>query len=90
MSDLPIHFYFQDLWEHKYRVYYHNIFDHFLIHLFQLLLCSPTPCMSEKAMEAIKKIGDWFVLDNGNYIMIYESTKSQHVFPKLFPNKLVL
>jgi hypothetical protein len=36
-SDLLIHLYCQDLWEHKYRVHYQKICNHFLISLFQLL-----------------------------------------------------
>jgi DNA segregation ATPase FtsK/SpoIIIE-like protein len=89
-SDLPIHVYCQDLWEHKYRVHYQKICDHFLISLFQLLFCARAPCMSEKAMEAISEIDDWFVLENETYIRIYGSTKPPHVLPKFVPDKLVL
>ena len=41
-------------------------------------------------MEAIQKIGDWYVIVGGAYISIFGSTKSPRLLPNFFPDKFVI
>jgi hypothetical protein len=70
-TDPTIHIYCKVLWEHKYRQEYHKICEHFLAPLYEFIFCMPTPCMIDKALVVIRRIGDWYLMDHGTYIKIY-------------------
>jgi hypothetical protein len=46
--------------------------------------------MTEKAMQLISTIGDWYVTENGTYIRVFGATKAPHLLPKLIPDKLAI
>jgi hypothetical protein len=58
LIDLSIHIYYKVLWEHKYKLEYHNICDHFVVPLYEFIFCVTTPCMMDKALAIIINIGD--------------------------------
>jgi hypothetical protein len=74
-SDEPIHVYCKVLWEHKYITKYQNICEHFLAPLYEFIFCKTTPCMTDKAIAVIKRIGDWYLMEHGTYIRVYGATK---------------
>jgi hypothetical protein len=86
----PMHIYCKVLWDHKYRTRYHRIFDYFLAPLYEINFDSPTPCMTNKALEIVRKIGYWYLMDNVTYIRVYESTKDPYILPRFINDKLVL
>lgn len=88
--DPPIQAYCQDLWEQKYCIHYHKICEKILIPLYQLLFHALVPCMSEKTMAVVGRIGGWYVMENGMYIRIYSGTKAPHLLPRFILDKLVL
>jgi hypothetical protein len=47
-SDESIHIYCKVLWEHKYKMEYQKICEHFLAPLYEFIFCTPTPCMTDK------------------------------------------
>jgi hypothetical protein len=46
--------------------------------------------MIDKELEIIWKIGDWYLMEHGTYIRIYDATKSPHLLLIFVPDKLVL
>lgn len=74
-SSSPFHVYYLDLWETRYKYEFMRICNNFLIPLQAILTCEPTPCMSQDAMNAISKMGDWYVSSSSVYICIYGSMK---------------
>ena len=58
--------------------------------LYELTFYTKTPCMTNKAIAVIKRIGDWYLMDHGTYIKVYGATKSPHLLPQFVPDKLVL
>ena len=90
ISSLPMHVYCLDLWETRYTYDYEWFCNRFLVPLWLILTCKPTPCMSQGAMNAISKISDWYVFSLGAYIYIYVSTKESHQLPHYALDKLVL
>jgi hypothetical protein len=89
-TDPPIHIYCKVLWEHKYMTEYHRICDYFLAPLYKFIFDSPTPCMTDKALAIVHKIGDWYLMEHGTYIRVYGATKSPHLLPRFVPDILVL
>jgi hypothetical protein len=47
-------------------------------------------CMTEKTMQEIGEVGEWYLIDKGTYIGIFRTTKSPHMFPKFISNKMAL
>jgi len=66
-----IHIYYQVLWDHKYKIEYQNIFDHFLAPLYEFIFCTPTPYMNDKSIVVIKRIENWYLMEYGTYIRVY-------------------
>ena len=54
----PIHVYFLELWDTKYKYKLKNIYDNFVSPLLLVLSFKPTPCMLDCAREVILEIGD--------------------------------
>jgi len=44
----------------------------------------------DKALEIIINIGDFYLMEHGNFIKIYGDTKSPHLLPRFFHEKFVL
>jgi hypothetical protein len=88
--DPTIHIYYKVLWEHKYHVEYWIICEHFLASLYEFIFCTTLPCMTDKAIEVIKRFGDWYLMEHGTYIRIYGVMKPPHLSPWFVPDKIVL
>lgn len=58
--------------------------------MYTFIFCKPAQCMTEKAMQLISTIGDWYVTENGTYIRVFGATKAPHLLPKLIPDKLAI
>jgi hypothetical protein len=88
--DVVIHIYCKVLWEHKYQTNYQRIYEHFLAPLYEFIFCTSPPCMTDKAIIVIRRIGDWYLMEHGTYIRIYSAMKPPNLLPRLVPDKLVL
>jgi hypothetical protein len=83
-TDTTIHIYCKVLWEHKYRTKYQKIYEHFLAPLYEFIFCTPTPCMTDKEIVVIKRIGDWYLMEHNTYIRVYGAMKSPIFFLGLY------
>jgi len=43
--------------------------------MYTFLFCKPVMCMTEKAMQVISAIGNWYVMEEGTYIRIFGAKK---------------
>jgi hypothetical protein len=89
-SDLTIHVYCKVLWEHKYLIGYQKICEHFLASLYEFIFLTTPPCMTDKAIAVIRRIGDWYLMEHDTYIKVYGAMKLPHLLPRFVPDKLVL
>jgi hypothetical protein len=85
-----IHIYYQVLREHKYTIEYQNIYEHFLATLYEFILCTLAPCMTDKTTVIIKRIGNWYPMEHGTYIRVYRAMEAPHLLPRFVLDKLVL
>jgi hypothetical protein len=46
--------------------------------------------MTDKAIAIIRRIRDWYLMENDTYIRIYGAMKPPHLLPRFVPDKLVL
>jgi hypothetical protein len=86
----PIHVYCKVIWEHKYITKYQKIYEHFLAPLYEFISYKKTPCMTDKSIAIINRIGDWYLMDHGTYIKFYGATKPPYLLTRSIPDKLVL
>ena len=78
-SSLPlIHVYCKTLWETKYTKDYELICNGLFPTLYQVLFSEEGPCLSPKGQKIVKKYGDWYMIPDGVYIRIVNSTKPPH------------
>jgi hypothetical protein len=75
-SNETIHIYYKVIWEHKYMKEYQKIFQNFLSPFYKFILCTPTSCMTKKEINVIKRIGYWYLMDHGTYIIVYGAKNS--------------
>jgi hypothetical protein len=58
--------------------------------LYEFIFFSTPPCMTDKAIIVIRRIGDWYIMEHNTYIRVYGVVKPPHMLPQFVPNKLVL
>jgi hypothetical protein len=58
--------------------------------MYEFIFCKTSPCMTDKYIMVIKRIGDWYLTEHGTYIIVYSSTKPLHLLPQFILDKLVL
>jgi len=58
--------------------------------MYRLMLCDPMKCMSEKYMQEIGEVGDWYATDRGMHNRVFGATKAPHLLPKFILDKLAL
>jgi hypothetical protein len=46
--------------------------------------------MIDNAIEVIRNIWDWYLMEYGTYIRIYGAMKPPHLLPRFIPDKIVL
>jgi hypothetical protein len=85
-----IHICCKVLWEHKYHIEYQIICEKFLAPLYEFIFCATPPCMIYKSIEVIRIIGEWYLMEHGTYIGVYDAMNLPHLLPQFVPDKLVL
>ena len=87
VAELPIHVYFNMLWENRYKKYYVVICDHFIVPIYLSLFKREYPRLSDEAKKVIVKIGHWYLDKRETYIRIFGATRSPHLLPLYVPNR---
>jgi hypothetical protein len=85
----PIHFYHSKLWEDKARDLFYKIFHYVVVPILIALYSFPPPRISDKIMENLGKITDWYVKEIFSYIRVFGCSVPPHALPKFLPNRLV-
>jgi hypothetical protein len=89
-SELPVHVYFNILWENRYKKSYALICDQFIARIYFLLFRKECPRLSEEAKKVISKVGHWYLDERETYIRVFGATGAPHLLPIYVPDRLVL
>jgi hypothetical protein len=89
-SELPVHVYFDILWENRYKISYSLISDQFITPIHFLLFKKECPTLSDAAKKFISKVGHWYLDERETYIRVFGATRSPHFLPIYVSNRLVL
>jgi hypothetical protein len=89
-SELPVHVYFNILWENTYKKSYSLIYDQFIACIYSLLFRKECPRLSGEAKKVISKVGHWYLDECETYIRVFGTTRAPHLLPIYVLDRLVL
>jgi hypothetical protein len=90
ISELPVHVYFNILWENRYKKLYSLICDEFITHSHFILFKKECPRLSTKAKKMISKVGHWYLEEHFTYIRVFRGTGAPCLLPVHVPDRLVV
>jgi hypothetical protein len=75
VAELPIHVYFNMLWENRYKKSYSLICDEFIARIYFILFKKECPRLSRTAKKMIAKVGHWYLDECATYIRVFGATE---------------
>jgi hypothetical protein len=90
VADLPVHVYFNLLWEKLYKKYYALICDEFTAHIYFIIFKKEFPRLSATAKKMIGKVGHWYLDERSTYIRVFGATGAQHLLHSHVPDRLIV
>jgi hypothetical protein len=88
--ELPMHVYFNILWENRYKLFYAIICDDFIARVHFIIFRKEFPRLSMVAKKMISKVGHWYFEETSTYIKVFEATGAPHLLLVHVPYHLVL
>jgi hypothetical protein len=85
----PIHFYHSKLCEEKYKDLFYEIYHNVVVPVHIALYGHPPPRISDKIMENMFKLADWFIEENVSYIRVFGCLVPPHSLPRFLPDWMV-
>jgi hypothetical protein len=89
-SELPVHVYFNVLWENRYKKSYSLICDQFIVRIHFMLFKKECPRLSAAAKKMISKVGHWYLDEHDTYIRVFGATRAPHLLLVYVPDRLVV
>jgi hypothetical protein len=90
VAELPVHVYFNVLWENRYKKSYALICDEFIARIYFILFKKECPRLSVAAKKMIAKVGHWYLDEHSTYIRVFWATGAPHLLPTHVPDWLVM
>jgi hypothetical protein len=90
VAELPVHVYFNILWENRYKKSYSLICDEFIACIYFILFKKECPRLSAAAKKMISKVGHWYLDEHDTYIRVFRATSTPHLLPTHVPDHLVV
>ena len=88
--DLPVHVYFNILWENRYKKSHALICDEFIARIYYILFKKECSRLSVTTKKMIEKVGHWYLDEHSTYIKVFRATKLPHLLTTHVPNRLVV
>jgi hypothetical protein len=90
IAELPVHVYFNILWENRYNKSYALICNEFITHIYFIILKKECQRLSVAAKKMILKVGHWYLDETKTYIRVFGATEAPHFLPDHFLDQLVV
>jgi hypothetical protein len=81
VAELPIHVYFNILWENSYKKSYALICDEFIACIDFIIFKKECPRLSVEAKKIISKVGHWYLDECSTYVRVFGATRAPHLLP---------
>jgi hypothetical protein len=90
VAKMPIHVYFNILWENRYKKSYSLICNEFIAQIYFIIFKKEFPRLSMEAKKMISKVGHWYLDEHTTYIKVFRATRAPHFFPSHVPYRLIV
>jgi hypothetical protein len=90
VAELPVHVYFNILWENRYKKSYALICDEFIARIHFIIFKKECPRLSAAAKKMVAKVGHWYLDERSTYIRVFGATRAPHLLPAHVPDRLVV
>jgi hypothetical protein len=90
VAEIPVHVYFNVLWENRYKKYCTLIYDEFIACIYFIIFKKEFPRLSMATNKMIAKVGHWYLDEHSTYIRVFGATKAPHLLPAHVPDRLVM
>jgi hypothetical protein len=87
VAELPVHVYFNILWENRYKKSYALICDEFIARVYFIIFKKECPRLSVAAKKMISKVGHWYLDETTTYIRVFGATDAPHLLPAHVPDR---
>jgi len=77
------------LWEENAKDAFYEIYHFVIIPMHKNFYGCEPPRISDRVIENLKEIADWFIDENFSYIRVYGYFIPPHALPKFLPDRLV-
>jgi hypothetical protein len=88
--ELPVHVYFNILWENRYKKFYALICDEFIAQVHFIIFRKECPRISKTAKKMISKVGHWYFEETRTYIGVFRATGAPNLLPIHVLDRLIL
>jgi hypothetical protein len=86
VSELPVHLYFNILWENGYKKSYSLIYNEFIAHIYFILFNKECLRLSVAAKNMIAKVGHWYLDEHDTYIRVFSTRGAPQLLPVHIPD----
>jgi hypothetical protein len=87
---LPVHVYFNILWENRYKKSYTLICDEFIARIYFIIFKKECPRLFAAAKKMVVKVGHWYLDEHTTYIKVFDATGALHLLPAHVPDQLIV
>jgi hypothetical protein len=88
--ELPIHVYFNMIWENRYNKYHSLICNEFIACIYFIIFKKECPMISTTAKKMIAKVGHQYLEEHTTYISVFGATRAPHLLPAHVLDWLIL
>jgi hypothetical protein len=90
VTELPVHVYFNILWENRYKKSDALNFDEFIAWVYFIIFKKECPRLSIAAKKMISKLVHLYLEETMTYIKFFGATNAPHLLPAHVPDQLVM
>jgi hypothetical protein len=90
VAELPVHVYFNILWENRYKKSYTLICDEFIARIHFIVFKKECSRLSATAKKMVAKVGHWYLDEHTTYIKVFGATRATHLLPAHIPDLLIV
>jgi hypothetical protein len=90
VAELPVHVYFNILWENRYKNLMHSSAMNSSPTFILLFLRRNAQDYLQTAKKMIEKVGHWYLDERSTYIRVFGATRAPHLLPAHVPDRLVV
>jgi hypothetical protein len=84
--ELPVHVYFNIIWENRYRILYALICDEFIARVHFIIFRKYFPRITIETKKMVSKVGHWYLEETNTYIRLFRDAVAPHLIPIHVPD----